>query len=156
MKILVECHATTEYADWSGVALLELGQKEIDELWSYEKEMRELRLRHSPIDALRFWSVVCTYAEVEAHEVLDDRLGALYEQNQHVIVPDDFVFPEEKITRTDCDRLYITTDSVFWCAGVKHTDYSVETVTMGWNMFTCWIHGTNEKDKAWCLRCATL
>lgn len=157
MKILVQANPAAGFDEWHGLALLALDQKEIDALWRYEEERRELQLRHAAMDAIVLWNCACTFAEVEAEEILDARLLALFDQNSHVIVPDDFVFPEEeKITRTDCDRVHITVDSVYWSAGMKHGDAILETGTLGWNMFTCWIHGTQEIDKTWCLRCATL
>ena len=157
MNIIVECRHSAEASSWSGVVLLSLGQEEIDELWGYEKTVRELQLRHISFDALRMRSYACTYYEGEAADFLDARRLALFEENLHVYVPDDFQFPDdERVTRTESDRAYVSIDSVFWFANVKHTDYSIASVSLGWNMFTCWVHGTQEADRAWCLRCATL
>lgn len=130
MKILFTCFANNEHFDGCQHAVVELSDEAKKEILARRELFQMCKSKDSSLWSLVFWDSVCQYFDYDEWdplEALTEEQVKLFETNEYVVLPDDFEIPEDDAARTECDRMVITDDSVYWKCIAKHTDVYVET-----------------------------
>jgi hypothetical protein len=130
MKILFNCYANNENFDGCQYALIELSDEAKKEIIARRELFQMVKSKDSGLWSLTFWDAACEFYDYDdwaPEDAFTDEQAKRFEAQGYLVLPDDFEESEADAARTECDRMVVTADSVYWKCIAKHTDVYVET-----------------------------
>lgn len=128
MKVMLKASPLDEYTDGPNCLLIELDDVAKKDILDRRELLQMVLSKDKDLYELAFWSIPGDFYSVDWDE-LSERLGDdadELETKGYLIVDDDFVF-EEEVTSTEVEMTCVTTQGVYFRAGIEHSSAYVES-----------------------------
>lgn len=135
MKLLIKVNCLDENVNWVDHLVVELSEERQREILK-QRELFQMVASKSPdLSMMLFWGIPgefyqgCIEDEEDGGNFTKEQV-ATYENDEFLVLPEDFEDEDQTPIRTDLDCTVITADGFYFRAICKHTDVYVESVEL--------------------------
>lgn len=133
MKILLKASCTSSDLDWCRYALVDLDKDGIAQILNRRDAFVEMHSRDTDLSTMTFWGCCDFYDDLDTDLLLTAEQQESFDRDEFCLIPDSFSVDGE-VARTECERLVIMADYFLWSAIPKHSDVTVETRQLNYDV----------------------
>jgi len=119
MKFLSKNYVSNE-SDAGGYALITIDEATVKVILERKELFQMVKSKDSDLESMGFWGTEAEFFDCYAGQYIEESLGEAknteLEEGNLVRVSEDFAIPDNRRTRTDCDRMIIREDGITWSA----------------------------------------
>jgi hypothetical protein len=123
MKLLLNTYSTNEYADGCEYAFLDLTKELAEEIQRRWEHFETVQWKDPSLTEMHFFGAEAMFVD----GLPENLMGVLGDGPDFIEVEAAPDISENLMARTECDRMVITSQEVYWQAIPKHCDWHVET-----------------------------
>jgi len=130
MKFLSKNYVSNE-SDAGGYALITLDDTTVKTILERKELHQMVKSKDNSLMTLEFWGGEAEFFDCYVGQLLEETLTAKewegLEDCSLIRVSDSFELPDDKRTRTDCDRMVVREDGITWSASCHYGSGTFET-----------------------------